>query len=191
MPEEKRAEILEWVRRVILTGATDYRRYQALATKQRYAIRFPGVTYGGSPRPMPSPRKVVEECNDEIEDPDMLSGVIDAPAHLRLEMANLMSFKTATLTAVGFKRNGVWGEETASQSDRLPPPKFLKAHYASLAENILLPSRHCLELRRRSSTSPRRSRRFADRIAEPGTGSMVPPARAAIFCKAQEHPVKT
>jgi hypothetical protein len=26
-----------------------------------------------------------------------------------------MAFKTATLTAVGFKRNGVWGEETASQ----------------------------------------------------------------------------
>lgn len=115
LPEEKRAEILEWVRRVILTGATDYRRYQALATKQRYAIRFPGVTYGGSPRPMTSPRKVVEECKDEIEDPDMLSGVIDAPAQLALEMANLMSFKTATLTAVGFKRNGVWGEETASQ----------------------------------------------------------------------------
>ncbi len=115
LPEEKRAEILEWVRRVILTGATDYRRYQALATKQRYAIRFPGVTYGGSHRPMASPRKVVEGCKDELEDPDMLSGVIDAPAHLGLEMANLMSFKTATLTAVGFKRNGVWGEETASQ----------------------------------------------------------------------------
>lgn len=64
---------------------------------------------------MTSPRKVVEECKDEIEDPDMLSGVIDAPAQLALEMANLMSFKTATLTAVGFKRNGVWGEETASQ----------------------------------------------------------------------------
>ena len=103
LPEEKRAEILEWVRRVILTGATDYRRYQALATKQRYAIRFPGVTYGGSHRPMTSPRRVVEECKDELEDPDMLSGVIDAPARLALEMANLMSFKTATLTAVGLQ----------------------------------------------------------------------------------------
>jgi hypothetical protein len=115
LPEEKRAEILEWVRRVILTGATEYRRYQALATKQRYAIRFPGVTYGGSHRPMTSPRNVVDKSNDELEDSDMLSGVIDAPARLALEMANLMSFKNATLTAVGFKRNGVWGEETASQ----------------------------------------------------------------------------
>lgn len=115
LPEEKRAEILEWVRRVILTGATDYRRYQALATRQRYAIRFPGVTYGGSHKPMTSAGKVVKESKDELEDPDMLSGVIDAPTHLAYEMANLMSFKTATLTAVGFKRNGVWGEETASQ----------------------------------------------------------------------------
>lgn len=115
LSEEKRAEILEWVRRVILTGATDYRRYQAMATKQRYAIRFPGVTYGGSHRPMTSPRKAVAEYKDEMEDPDMLSGVIDAPAQLALEMANLMAFKTATLTAVGFKRNGVWSEETASQ----------------------------------------------------------------------------
>lgn len=115
LPEEKRAKILEWVRRVIMTGATDYRRYQALATKQRYAIRFPGVTYGGSHRPMALRRKVVEECKNELEDPDMLSGVIDAPAHLGLEMANLMSFKTVTLTEVEYKRNGVWGEETASQ----------------------------------------------------------------------------
>ncbi len=32
-----------------------------------------------------------------------------------MEMANLVRFKTATLTSVGFQRNGVWGEETASQ----------------------------------------------------------------------------
>ncbi|MQX18177.1 hypothetical protein GHK62_26615 [Sinorhizobium terangae] len=30
-------------------------------------------------------------------------------------MANLIRFKTATLTALGFQRNGVWGEETAAQ----------------------------------------------------------------------------
>ncbi len=41
--------------------------------------------------------------------------MIDAPPQLSSEMSNLMAFKTATLTAVGFKRNGVWGEETASQ----------------------------------------------------------------------------
>lgn len=37
---------LEWVRRAIISGSTDYRRFQAAAMKQRHAIRFPGVVYG-------------------------------------------------------------------------------------------------------------------------------------------------
>lgn len=48
LPFTKREEILDWVRRVIISGSTEYRRYQAAASKQRYAIRFPDVTYGGS-----------------------------------------------------------------------------------------------------------------------------------------------
>ena len=32
-----------------------------------------------------------------------------------MEMADLIRFKTSTLTAIGFQRNGVWGKETASQ----------------------------------------------------------------------------
>jgi len=47
LPFAEREEILDWVRRVIISGSTEYRRYQAAASKQRYAIRFPGVTYGG------------------------------------------------------------------------------------------------------------------------------------------------
>lgn len=39
LPHEKREEVLEWVRRVVISGATDYRRFQAAASKQRYAIR--------------------------------------------------------------------------------------------------------------------------------------------------------
>ncbi|MBX4922262.1 hypothetical protein HJA76_21710 [Rhizobium bangladeshense] len=35
-----------------------------------------------------------------------LQGVIDAPPWLAMEMANLIRFKTATLTAPGFQRNG-------------------------------------------------------------------------------------
>jgi len=38
-----------------------------------------------------------------------------APPQLSMEMSGLVSFKTSTLTAVGLQRNGVWGEETASQ----------------------------------------------------------------------------
>ncbi|MGV2186623.1 hypothetical protein [Rhizobium rhizogenes] len=113
----KREEIIGWVRRVIISGSTDYRRYQAAAIKQRYAIRFPGVTYGGgalSPRAQ-SLSGSTSHNTETFEDPDLLSGVVDAPPRLAMEMADLIRFKTSTLTAIGFQRNGVWGEETASQ----------------------------------------------------------------------------
>lgn len=47
----KKEEIPEWVRRVIIRSSTDYRRFQAAAMKQRYAIRFPGITYAQSEEP--------------------------------------------------------------------------------------------------------------------------------------------
>ncbi|MBD8653856.1 hypothetical protein IFT66_22455 [Rhizobium sp. CFBP 13726] len=117
LPFSKREEIIEWVRRVIISGSTDYRRYQAAASKQRYAIRFPGVTYGGgalSPRSQINPDSTGHN-SETFEDPDLLSGVVDAPPRLAMEMADLIRFKTSTLTTIGFQRNGVWGEETASQ----------------------------------------------------------------------------
>ncbi|MCT7667791.1 hypothetical protein [Shinella kummerowiae] len=118
LPFSKREEILDWVRRVIISGSTDYRRYQAAASKQRYAIRFPGVTYGGgslAPRVNSLTAGANNNVAETFEDPDLLSGVVDAPPRLAMEMADLIRFKTSTLTAIGFQRNGVWGEETASQ----------------------------------------------------------------------------
>ncbi|MGV0908423.1 hypothetical protein [Martelella sp. FOR1707] len=118
LPFSKREEIVDWVRRVIISGTTDYRRYQAKASKQRYAIRFPGVTYGGgslSPREHSLAENIHNTVVQSFEDPDLLSGVVDAPPRLAMEMADLIRFKTSTLTAIGLQRNGVWGEETASQ----------------------------------------------------------------------------
>jgi hypothetical protein len=118
LPFSKREEILDWVRRVIISGSTEYRRYQAAASKQRYAIRFPGITYGGgspSPRTLASAASANQNMPEELDDPDLLSGVVDAPPRLAMEMADLIRFKTSTLTAIGLRRNGVWGEETASQ----------------------------------------------------------------------------
>ncbi|MBB4189312.1 hypothetical protein GGE07_005994 [Sinorhizobium terangae] len=117
LPFAKREEILEWVRRVVISGSTDYRRFQSMATRQRYAIRFPAISYGGTPSSRASGDNLDWEHGDHalIEDPDLLSGVVDAPPRLATEMANLIRFKTATLTALGFQRNGVWGEETAAQ----------------------------------------------------------------------------
>jgi len=99
------------VRRVIISGSTEYRRYQAAASKQRYAIRFPGITYGGSAllaRSLASVAGANQNQAAEFDDPDLLSGVVDAPPRLAMEMADLIRFKTSTLTAIGFQRNGVW-----------------------------------------------------------------------------------
>lgn len=77
LPFSKRQEILDWVRRVIISGSTDYRRFQASATRQRYAIRFPAISYGNAL----SAHRGAESLNwddeidqVEIEDPDLLAG---------------------------------------------------------------------------------------------------------------------
>jgi len=108
-PHEERERILEWVRTVVISGATDYRRYQAEAVKLRYAVRFPGLPKNGRP----------DIADDDMEnpdvDPDLVCGVAAAPLRLANEMASLVSFKTSTLAALGFQRNGVWNEETSAQ----------------------------------------------------------------------------
>jgi hypothetical protein len=65
LPFSKREEILDWVRRVIISGSTEYRRYQAAASKQRYAIRFPGVTYGGG-SPAPRVNSLTAGANNNV-----------------------------------------------------------------------------------------------------------------------------
>ncbi|EGY02522.1 hypothetical protein AZA_32100 [Nitrospirillum viridazoti Y2] len=106
----EREQILEWVRTNIITGATDYRLFHAAAMKQRYALRFPDVPVGHQMRPAPE-----DDDPRELADPDLELGTKLAPARLSGEMSSLIRFKTATLTSIGFKRNGVWGGETAAQ----------------------------------------------------------------------------
>lgn len=110
-PLAEREEILNWVRNVIVSGATEYRRYQAAAAKTRYGLRFPNLT---GKRPLKAARPQIDGPAEDT-DPDLLQTGMDAPAALEAEMTSLVRFKTATLTAFGFQRNGVWGPETAAQ----------------------------------------------------------------------------
>jgi len=100
-PSQEKAEILNWVRTVIISGSTDYRRYQAAAIRQRYAVRF---NCASGPVRKSSPPRTPDE-----------SGIVIAPKRLNDEMADLLRFKTSTFAAFGMQRNGVWGTETASQ----------------------------------------------------------------------------
>lgn len=97
----EQAEILSWVRNVIVSGSTDYRKYQAAAMRQRYAVRF---SCASGPVRKSSPPRTPEEA-----------GIVIAPKRLNDEMAEILRFKTSTFAAFGLQRNGVWGSETASQ----------------------------------------------------------------------------
>jgi hypothetical protein len=112
LPLAKREEILEWVRTVIVSGSTEYRRYQAAAVRQRFAVRFSGPRNDFAPSPD-------DPCEDgfELAEPDaeLEAGAVPAPIALEREMAGLLAFKTAALTSRGLQRSGVWGSETASQ----------------------------------------------------------------------------
>lgn len=82
--------------------------------RQRYAVRFRNLDSDDRRIARPTVFVETDEQHENI-DPDLLSGVVDAPADLEAEMADLLQFKTATLATFGFQRNGVWGHETAAQ----------------------------------------------------------------------------
>jgi len=108
-PLKEKAKILEWVQNVVISGATEYRRFQAQAVKLRYAIRFPSLT--GTERTVSLPSEEACDFDDQADH----VGVVDAPPRLVSELAELVRFKTATLTDIGFQRIGVWNEETTAQ----------------------------------------------------------------------------
>jgi hypothetical protein len=107
---EEQDEIMTWVQANIITGATEYRRYQSTAAKVPYAVRF------NSLQTKTRRRGMVEHADEAEEfDPEINKTAFTAPPRLEAEMNELVRFKTSTLTAFGQQRNGVWNSETASQ----------------------------------------------------------------------------
>jgi len=106
LPEQQ--EILAWVRRIIITGATDYRVFQRQALRQRYALRFPRTLLAQG---IVSKR---QRADSDIG-AELASGPRSAPSQLVAEMRDLLRFKTQTLTEPGYARRGVWSDETAAQ----------------------------------------------------------------------------
>lgn len=95
----EQAAIVDWVQANVLSGGTAYHRYHAAISRHRFAFRFDHLLESGR-RSVTTPKIQPEFV---------------PPARLEAEMADLLRFKTRTLTEVGFQRSGVWGVETASQ----------------------------------------------------------------------------
>ena len=138
-PQAERADILHWIRSVIISGSTDYRRYHAEAMKVRYSLRFPEFLTASGP------------LASDSESQASGTGSRPAPARLIHELSDLIRFKTATLTQIGVKRAGVWGEETVAQKtehfglmfgavagDPAPPVSGLGAPLESLTMALLV-----------------------------------------------------
>lgn len=107
---QERDHILAWVREKIISGSTEYRRYQGAAVRQRFAMRFPAIASSLVHNDDSSANRA--DANDAVEPH---TGCVDAPAALTAEMAALVRFKTSTLTDIGFERLGIWGDETVAQ----------------------------------------------------------------------------
>jgi hypothetical protein len=88
----ERSEILGWVQTNVLAGTTEYRRFQAEAMKEPYALKF-----------------------SSLDSRARRQTRLEAPARLQQEMQELVEFKSATLTKLGYRRTGTWCEETWSQ----------------------------------------------------------------------------
>lgn len=106
----QQAEIVDWARTVILTGSTSYRRYQSAAQKQPFAIGFSEEARDTASAYHPPPDR---GQNRWIRAPSLHR--VPAGEVLDREMAELLRFKTARITPFGFRRVGVWGQQTASQ----------------------------------------------------------------------------
>jgi hypothetical protein len=106
-PLREQEEILAWVRTVIVSGSTEYRRYQAAASRTRFCLRFRTEVQA-------TDNRTGEDLN--VDEADLaLTGPTVPPPALQAEMSALLQFKTASLTALGYQRSGVWGGETAAQ----------------------------------------------------------------------------
>jgi hypothetical protein len=142
-PLSERQEIVAWIREKIVSGATEYRRFQAAAMKNRYGVML---------RPNNTAHILqnageVDEQDEEVDDnfgAEIRCSAISAPRALAAEVEELIRFKTSTLTSLGYQRNGVWGTETTAQQLEHLGLLFgaLSAHPKSPARGYGVPREH-------------------------------------------------
>src|SRR3990167_1572243 len=99
------AEIIAWLRRNVMTGATPFREYHRTARKHRFALIFPEAA--AEIASVPDPSETKGRRRGQIGQA--------APLELDREMRELVCFKMAKITPMGFCRRGFWKPPTAHQ----------------------------------------------------------------------------
>lgn len=83
-PKQEREEILDWVRRVIISGKTDYRRFQAAALRDRYGLRFTELSLTQLPAHLDRGDDPVQGLDDQEIEPAATASI--APPGLAKEV---------------------------------------------------------------------------------------------------------
>jgi hypothetical protein len=98
-PAKEKREILDWVSANVLTGASEYGKYQSRATRQNIAIIFPSLSE--------------QLCNGRSDGKPKRYRATKAPFPLRMEMEKFFAFKLAALPPKRLQRKGRWQRSTA------------------------------------------------------------------------------
>ena len=98
---EERQKIVRWIENNILSCSTEYGKYLRKVCSEPFALRFPKIIAKGErrhkePRPNPTYSPLL----------------VDAPPRLSTQVADIVMFKTAAFTALGFERNSRWNKTT-------------------------------------------------------------------------------
>ena len=100
LPAE-REEIISWIKANVLGSTTEYGKYLARMSRDRYAVLFPTILRIRRHTPAISLPKLPKA-----------TGNIEAPPKLAQEMMGLIKFHTASLSPVGYNRYMPWKLQT-------------------------------------------------------------------------------
>ena len=97
-----RQEIVRWIEENILPCSTDYGKYLKNVCGKPFAVRFPEIAAKSGWR-----------RNEPRSGSRCSLSAIDAPPRLSAQVAEIVKFKTAAFTEIGFERNSCWSKATA------------------------------------------------------------------------------
>jgi hypothetical protein len=110
MEKKEQRDIVSWVNSNLLSGVTDYRKFQQKVTCQAFGIRFPRIlkyleTLDTSDKQLKgwSSKHKLKNAVSELMPPHILAN----------EMESLIKYKTSQLTPLGYLRKERWKKQTA------------------------------------------------------------------------------
>jgi hypothetical protein len=110
---KQQGEILEWIERNVLTGATDFGKYIRHTARQRFRLRFSelgGVVIRGK---CIDRYRLNAGLDEFVSAEKPIHPDAEVPQQLVLELDDLVKFKRSTIATFGYQRYAGWSAYTA------------------------------------------------------------------------------